>query len=230
MRIALLASLLAMAAPLGAAEPKLPDLDLSYDVEWKGMGLGIARITLRAEGGVDCYRYESLTRPIALVRMFYGSPHEASAFCVSGNRVVPKRFIFSNPKREDDSFTLEFDAAAGKVRDSRGQVRDIPANAQDRFGLQQAVRLWVLSHLDKRDETVEFSMVDDRRIKAYRFAVTGREQVDTPAGTFDTIVAERVDDPNKTIKFWLASERDYMPVQFEQARKGSTELRMSLRK
>lgn len=229
MRIALLAFLLGIAAPLGA-EPKLPDLDLSYDVEWKGMGLGTARITLKPDGGADCYRYESLTRPIGLVRMFYGSPHESSEFCVSGNRVVPKRFTFSNPKREDDSFTLEFDAAAGKVRDSRGQVRNIPVDAQDRFGLQQAVRLWVLSHLDKRDETVEFSMVDDRRIRAYRFALTGSEQVDTPAGKFDTIVVQRVDDPNKTIKFWLASERAYMPVQVEQIRKGSTELRMSLRK
>jgi len=228
-RAVVLFLLLAATAATGA-EPKLPELNLRYAAQWKGFGLGDIVITLKPQGG-DCYRYESLSEPVGLVRMFYGKPRETSDFCLSGGRVVPKRFVFSNPKRANDSFTLEFDAAAGKVRDGRGAVRDIPANAQDRFALQQAVRLWVLEHLQAAvsADTVEFSMVDDRRIKAYRFAIMGREQIEVPAGRFEALRVERVDSASRSSKFWLAPARDYMPVMVEATKDGTTELRMVLR-
>jgi hypothetical protein len=231
MRLAVLALAVLFAAPLRAEEPKLPELKLTYAVTWKGLGLGSATVVLKPKGEADCYRYESLTEPIGLVRMFYGKPHETSDFCVSGGRVVPRRFEFTNPKDDGASFTLEFDAKAGKVRDGKGKERDIPANAQDRFGLQQAVRLWVLEHLksEPRAEKAEFASVDDTRVRPYTFAITGREKVETPAGTFETILVQRIDNPNRTSKFWLAPEREYMPVKVEQFRNGSSELRMVLR-
>lgn len=236
MRHALLAVLLAITVPRAfaqapvSAEPKLPELNLTYAVSWKGIGLGDATITLKATGS-DCYQYDSLTRPIGLVRMFYGSPHETSDFCVSGGRIMPRRFVFANPKDDDGGFTLEFDAKAGKVRDGKGTVRDIPANAQDRFAIQQAVRLWVLAHLqsEPRAETVEFASVDNSKIRIYRFAITGRESIEVPAGRFDTVLVQRIDNPERTSKFWLAPEHDYMPVKVEQFRRGSSELRMVLR-
>lgn len=225
---ALLGGAAAQAAP--AAEPKLPELNLKYGVTWRGMGLGNAIITLKPRGGDDCYRYESLTEPSALVRMFYGKPHEISDFCVKGGKVVPQRFEFKSPK-DGESFTLEFDAAAGKVRD-HDEERDLPPNAQDRFGIQQAMRLWVLEHLKSEPgaDTAEFAMVDDRRIRHYRFAITGRETVEVPAGRFDdAVLVQRIDDKKKSTKFWLAPSRDYMPVKVEQVKQGTVELRMVLR-
>lgn len=231
MRMGGLLLLLLAATAARAAEPKLPELNLTYAASWKGMGLGDIVITLRPEGGDDCYRYESRTEPIGLVRMFYGKPRETSDFCVSSGRVAPRRFSFTNPKNKEGSFTLEFDTAAGKVRDGRGTVRDIPANAQDRFAMQQAVRLWALAQLQAEPgaETVEFTMVDDRRIKAYRFAVAGREQIEVPAGRFNALRVERVGNSSRRTRFWLATERDYMPVMVEQTKNGSTELRMLLK-
>lgn len=218
-------------AAVQAAEPKLPELNLKYAVTWRGMALGNAIITLRPHEGDDCYRYESLTEPSGLVRMFYGKPREISDFCVKGGRVVPRRFEFVSPKSAE-SFTLEFDVARGKVKIGKEQEREIPANAQDRFAMQQAVRLWVLDHLDSEPgaETYDIAMVDDRRVKKYRFAITGRETVEVPAGKFEkAVLVQRVDDKRKTTKFWLAPSRDHMPVKVEQVRQGSVELRMVLR-
>jgi hypothetical protein len=215
-----------------AAEPKLPELHLTYGVTWRGMGLGSAVITLAPHGAADCYRYETVSEPAGLVRMFVGKPRETSEFCVRGGKVVPQRFAFVNPKDKDESFTLEFVHTAGKVRGGPKGVRDLPNNAQDRFGLQQAVRLWVLENLKSEPgaQTVEFAMVDDRRIKEYRFAITGRETVTVPAGRFEeAVLVQRIDDPKKTIKFWLAPARDYMPVKVEQVKGGTVELRMVLR-
>jgi hypothetical protein len=231
-RRALAVALLAAASAGQAAEPQLPQLNLRYAAAWKGISLGDVLISLKPDGGPDCYRYQSVSEPIGMVRMFYGTPHETSQFCLSGGRVVPRRFSFINNKDEASSFSLEFDVAAGTVRDGRGDVRKIPSNAQDRFGLQHAVRLWVLGQLAKKevsDETVDFAMVDDRRIKTYRFAITGREEVETPAGRFETVLVQRVDDPNKSSKFWLAPSRDYMPVKVEQIKRGSSDLKMVLK-
>ena len=232
-RAAMAGALLALLAIglAAAAEPKLPELKLKYGVTWRGMGLGSATITLTPHGGADCYRYESLSEPVGLVRMFYGKPRETSEFCVRDGRLVPQRFEFDHPSG-DDSFTLEFDVAGGKVRGDDSKVREIPPNAQDRFGIQQAVRLWVLEHL--RDEpgaqVAEFAMVDDRKVRKYRFAITGRETVEVPAGRFEAaVVVQRVDDKKKTTKFWLAPARDYMPVKVEQVRQGTVDLRMVLR-
>lgn len=225
---AMLAGLL-LAAAASAAEPKLPELNLTYAAAWNGIRLGEIVVTLRPEGGEDCYRYESASNPVGVVKMFYGKPRETSEFCVRGGKVVPRRFVY---ERGDDGFTLEFDAAAGKVRDGQGRERDIPPNAQDRFGLQQAVRLWVLENQDRPNPaaSAEFALVDDERIRVYRFAVTGRERVELPAGAFDTVKVERVDNPNRISRYWIAPEVGWMPVKVESGKNGQVQLRMELRR
>lgn len=230
MRISLLLLLSTVLAAANAAEPKLPELRLAYATTWNGISLGDVIVSLKPGESADCYRYESQSDPVGMVRMFYGKPREISEFCVRNGRVVPQRFSFVNPKNDGENFTLEFDMAAGKVRGGAGEPRDVPAIAQDRFGLQQAVRLWVIEHARKNDkETVEFAMVDDRRIRTYRFAITAYEEIEVPAGRFETVLVQRVDDPKKTSKFWLAPARDYMPVKVEQIKNGDTGLRMLLR-
>jgi hypothetical protein len=221
--------LLCIYLPVQASEPRLPELRMAYATTWNGIKLGEVIVSLKPGEGADCYHYESQSNPVGMVRMFYGKPREVSEFCIRKGRVVPQRFSFVNPADEADNFTLNFDLAAGKVMGGVGE-RDIPANAQDRFGLQQAVRLWVIQHAGKNDkETVEFAMVDDDRIKTYRFAITAYEEVEVPAGKFETVLVQRVDDPRKTSKFWLAPSRDYMPVKVEQVKSGDSELRMVLK-
>jgi len=221
------AALLLAAVALGAAhaaEPKLPELKVAYAISWNGMSLGNASITLKPGDRPDCYRYESVSDPVGIVKMFYGQPRETSEFCVRGGRVVPKRFSYDN---RGDSFTLTFEP--GRVRDGKGGVREIPANAQDRFGIQQAVRLWVVARAFKKDPgTVDFTMVDDERIKTYRFAITAYEDIETPAGRFETVLVQRVDNPRRSSKFWLAPSRDFMPVKVEQHKDGDSDLRMVL--
>ena len=218
--------LMLLAGPALAAEPKLPELSLAYAAAWNGITLGDIVVTLKPEGAADCYRYESSSNPVGLVRMFYGKPRETSEFCIAGGKVVPKHFAY---ERGDDSFTLDFDL--GKVKDGRGNVRDIPANAQDRFGLQQAVRLWVLERERSQNPgSVEFAMVDDEHVRTYRFAITGRERVELPAGAFETVKVERVDNPNRISRFWIAPEVGWMPVKVETGKNGKVQLRMELRK
>ena len=229
MRLVLAGVLLALAGSAAAAEPKLPELRLRYAAHWNGITLGDITVTLAPSSGQpDCYRYESHADPVGMVRMFYGKPRERSEFCVAGGKVVPKRFEY---ERGNDSFALDFDAAAGKVRDDKGREREVPPNAQDRFGLQQAVRLWVVANQKKGPgASVEFALVDDERVRVYRFAITGRERIELPAGAFDTVKVERVDNPNRISRYWIAPEVDWMPVKVESGKNGQIQLRMERRK
>ena len=225
--------LLAQPGALHAATPVLTPYVAVYSVAWGGTALGEATVTLAPQIDKDCYRYESQTRPLAPVRWFYGSPRETSLFCLQDRSVRARHFEYHNDKREKDNFTLDFDRSGRRVKTLKGgelSQRELEVVGYDRFVIQQAVRLWAMAHAGEADpEPVEMLMVDDDRIATYRFAVTGRETVDTPAGRFDTVKVERVDNPNKTLRSWLAPEREYMPVKIERIEDGKVKLRMLLK-
>ncbi|HUP91161.1 MAG TPA: DUF3108 domain-containing protein [Solimonas sp.] len=230
--LAALASALLLLGPAARAETVFEQRSDVYDIEWSGISLGQGEIALTRAG--NCYRYESKTHPMALVRWTYGSPREVSEFCVDADgQIRPKHFEYVNDKRAKDNFTLDFDLAARQVKAIKGgnvTIRELPEQAYDRFLLQQAVRQWVMRHAQEESPApVEFTMVDDDRMKVYRFAITAREKVRTNAGTFDTIRVERVDNPDKSLRLWLAPARAYAPVKIEHVEKGEVKLRMSVR-
>lgn len=227
--------LLAMApawAAVDAAEHLKPRRD-RYQVEWSGISLGEGTISLAVEPD-GCYRYTSTTDPIALVRWTYGSPREVSMFCLRDGQVVAEHFEYINEKREDESFRLDFDWGDDEVKALKGgvmTVRKLPEPAYDRFVIREAVRLWVIRHAaGEAPAQAEFTMVDDDRMKTYRFEIGGTENVQTPAGTFEALRVNRIDDPKRPFHYWLAPSRDYLPVKLEHLKKGKVELRMTLLK
>lgn len=200
-----------------------------YDVQWSGISLGEGTIAL-AEEADGCYRFESTTDPIAIVRWTYGSPREQSRFCVRDGRIVPQTFEYVNDKRDKDNFRLDFDWADREVRMlKRGEisVRELPEQgAYDRFVIREVVRLWVLRHVaGEAEPQASFTMVDDDRIKTYHFAIGERETVDTPTGKVEALRVDRIDD-RRPHRYWLDPQRGFLPVKIEQLKDGDIELRM----
>lgn len=223
-------SLFAMLPALASAAQALSPMSLRYDVAWGSVPLGEGQLTLSTTSE-DCYRYELRTEPIGLIAWTYGAPSEVSEFCVRGQRLVPSRMSFTNPKRKKDGFTLDFDFAKGQVLGGRNGPLAIEAGTVDRLSVQQAGRLWVKANAGKADPgRVVLTVADHKRVKAYTFAIGGRGQVETPAGRFDAIRFERIDDPKTTLRFWLAPELDYMPVKVENLEDGDPKLNLTLRK
>lgn len=200
-----------------------------YRVQWSGISLGEGTIALYEEAD-GCYRFESTTDPVALVRWTYGSPREQSRFCVRDGRIVPQTFEYVNDKREKDNFRLDFDWADREVRMLRHgemSVRELPeGEAYDRFVIREAVRLWVLRHAaGDAEPQASFTMVDDDRIKTYHFAIGEQETVDTPSGEVEALRVDRIDD-RRPHRYWLDPQRGYLPVKIEQLKDGDVELRM----
>ncbi|MES2682431.1 MAG: DUF3108 domain-containing protein [Pseudomonadota bacterium] len=220
----------ALCALLPAQAASLTPTKLSYDVAWSGTPLGTGTLTLTAEAG-DCYRYELATNPIGVVRWIYGSPKESSQFCVRDGLVVPSAMSFSNPKRPKDGFALSFDFVKGKVLGGRNGALDIKPGTLDRLSVQQAARLWVKTHVnDAKPGTLVTPVADHKRIKTYTFAIKGKGMVDTPAGRFEAIQFERIDDPKTTLRFWLAPSKDYMPVKVQNIEDGEDKVSLTLKK
>jgi hypothetical protein len=220
----------AASAPSAAAvADMLKAARLSFDVDWNGIPLGTASINLVPEGK-GCYRYESKTDPVGPVRWLYGSPYEVSEFCVKDGVIRPNHYKYSIDKRAKDGFTLDFDWTAKKVtavKEGKTTVRDLPDIAYDRFGLQQAIRLWVISLPDttKRSEA-EFVSVDNKDINHYRFAVLGHEKVETSVGTIDAIRIDRIDSKTRSTHSWVAPSRDFQVIKLESVNRGDVELKM----
>ncbi|MDP3858167.1 MAG: DUF3108 domain-containing protein [Stagnimonas sp.] len=227
----LLALLLLAPTLAPAAAPTLSPMSLSYDVAWGSVPLGEGSLTLSAEGGEGCFRYELRTDPIGIIAWTYGAPRETSQFCVADGRVVPSRMQFQNPKRGKDSFVLDYDWQQGRVLGGRNGPLVIEPGTVDRLSVQQAGRLWVKAHVGERDPgRLVLAVADHKRVKAYTFTIAGRGTVKTEAGSFEAVRFERIDDPKTTLRFWLAPELDYMPVKVEHIEDGEAKLNLSLRR
>lgn len=219
------------AATATAATLPMAPRSNQYEIEWNGISLGEGTISLTP---VDdgCYDYVSTTDPIALVRWTYGSPREQSRFCVVDGQVVAQQFEYSIAKRSKDGFRLDFDWTNQRVRTLKGGViseREVPKPSYDRFVIREAVRLWVIrQQAGEAPAEAEFTMVDDDRIKTYRFAVIGPETIETPADRIETIRVDRTDSAKRPSHYWMAPSLDYVPVKIEQLKNGKVELRMLL--
>lgn len=227
----LLAALALVLPMLASAADTLKARSDRYQVQWGSVSLGAGTIKLTPLGN-DCYRYESITEPVALVRWTYGAPRETSEFCLVDGEVRTQRFAYHNEKRSKENFTLDFDWKKRVVRVLRNgdlSLREFEGVVYDRFVIREAARLWARQHAgDKTRAEADFTMVEDDRVRTYRFAITGKETVETPAGRFETLLVERIDNPRKSYRYWLAPAREYLPVKIEHLKDGKAELRMQL--
>jgi hypothetical protein len=65
-----------------------------------------------------------------------------------------------------------------------------------------------------QSDELRVNLTDGRRISDYRYAVLGRQQLETEIGTLDTMHVKRVQeaDDERAFEVWLAVDRHYAPV------------------
>ncbi|MCC2655821.1 MAG: hypothetical protein K0Q76_929 [Panacagrimonas sp.] len=194
------------------------------------MTLGEARFTLGRQQDPNCWRYEYHAKPSGLARLFIGDVSERSDFCMADGKVLSQSFDFKRADKAKDDFSLRFDWQDGVVRSSAGEMRPLETGMVDRLAMQIAVQTWVIDRKGQPGpETFSVTKVEDERVKTYTFRITGRESVTTPAGTFDTVRVERVNDKKKSTVFWLAPSRGYAAVRVQQTKDGDEQIKMVLK-
>lgn len=195
----------------------LPSFRDDFSVKWNGISVGSMEVSMRPQAGEpNCYVDRATTDPNFIAKAIYGAPRQTSVFCVVDGAIRVRSYHYTVPGDADKSYSLTFDWHNNTVTDSHGKVRRVPDGTVDSLALQQAARLWLIAHAGDADPPeAKFTLIDDKHLTHYRFKLAGRDTIDTPAGRFDAWLMERVDNPGKVGKYWLAPQRDYLPVASE---------------
>lgn len=221
---------LLLGLPLAAPAASLAPSDATYVLSRGMLTLGEGRIRLTPRGAAGCWRYEYTAQPSGLARLFIGEVSERSDFCMVAGELLSQQFEFKRADKHDDDFSLNFNWKDRVVRSSVGEMRPLEAGMVDRLAMQVAVQNWVIDRGGKPgvDEFV-VTNIDKKKLRTYRFRITGTETIQAPAGRFDTVRVERVDDPKKATRFWLAPSRGYLAVRVEQIKGDSEQFKMLLK-
>jgi len=202
----------------------LPDFSASYDLRLGSLRIGTSTISL--ENGADgSYRYESRSTPTPLVSwLLKDKLHEISIGKLADNGVRPDKYHYdrsggSKERKADLSFDWQEMTVSNHVEDSRWKM-DIPAGTLDKLVSQLAMMLALRA--GKTDIT--FNIADGGKLKEYRFRVVGKETLELPAGTFETIKVVKVRKNKKRETFvWCAPALNYLPVRIWQREKDDSE-------
>lgn len=207
-----------------------------FEVKRGKLGLGTTAFSLAAapsEQGADCYVYSGRANPNALVRIFIGDVNDESRFCIDDGSLRPSRFSHQMQDDAEDSYTLAFDWSAQQVtyRSEAGKHKTmpLPEQALDPLSIQIAARRWVAAAPDPDTlGEADFTLVDEDEIKTYTLRAGDGGRIKTPAGRYDTLLVERVDDKKRHLRFWLARDADWIPVRVEHQKGDGGIFRMSL--
>lgn len=193
----------------------LRPFEATYQLSIKSVSQGESRVALKASGE-DTYLYDNYTYPTLIASWFRNETiREESRFRIHTGQLVPLAYEY---RREQDNksrlVTLEFDWKAGKVVNSIAGDRwtmPVPEGALDKM----LVNLALMLDLQQGKKTIEYPIADGGILKTYRFEITGEERVETPAGSFDTVLVKRSREDQKPTYLWCAPELAYLPVRIE---------------
>lgn len=220
MRALLAAAMLCVAsAPALAAD--LTPFKASYAFRYHGMSAGGGELRLQKlpDGR---WSYESLIRARALLLVRINR-QSTSVFRIVDDRVVPEQFTSDEHDQQ-----IDFDWAAGRVTGTVGRKKvDLPTQP----GLldPQSVQVALMQELLSGRMPARFVLVDEDRIKDYRYAVEGSEVMESALGQHRVdIFSSRRPNSNKATYFWCAPDLGYIPLKVERRNGRDVEWSMTL--
>lgn len=207
----------------------LPDFSASYELRLGSLRIGSSTISLE-NGADESYVYESRSSPTKLVSwLFKDKLHEISRGKLDEAGVRPDQYLYSRSggsreRKEELSFDWQAMRVSNHVEDSRWEM-EMPAGTLDKLASQLAMML----ALRDGETDISFNIADDGELKEYRFRVVGKETLELPAGTFDTVKITKVRENKKRETYiWCAPALDYLPVRIWQREKDDTEYQSDL--
>jgi hypothetical protein len=216
---AVLAVLALASGGAGASEAgsdgELKPFTASYTITWHGLSAGDSTVQLeRLEDGR--WSYTSQTSAHGLFRLAMPAHLTSrSVFRIKGDQIIPETFTADDGGGNAKDQDIVFDWAAGRVR-GVAERRKVDLPTQPGLLDTLSVQVALMRGLFAGDVPAKFVLVDKDRIKDYDYAWQGHEQVQTDAGTYETVIytSRRPGSGNATW-FWCAPELGYLPLKVE---------------
>lgn len=142
--------------------------------------------------------------------------HEVSRFDWHNCRVTPHEYLheFSGLGLDRGS-AITFDQARNIAIETRGGKRqEIPLTANITDGLNMA--MLARCRLREGNKNFVLPVIYRGERKELQFAVLGLERLETPAGTFDSVLVERhYPNGGRRTRVWVAPTLDWFMIRFE---------------
>jgi len=199
------------------ASSLVPPFDATYAMRM-GVARGETRMSMREDGN-GVFLFESEIEPKGFVKVFArGKVTETSHFVYDDAGVRPIDYVRLDTFK-DKNTNIQFDWDTGIVTSTyKDETREetLAPGILDRQLLLFAFMHDLVNDIDRMSYTV----VDRKgRLKTYAVARLGEEEIDTPAGRFQTIKFEhRTPDSTRITTLWCAPDLHFLPARIEQRR------------
>lgn len=154
---------------------------------------------------------------------------ETSHFYWLDSGAVPVSYAFeqSGLRRRQENIRFDWDTRrATVVRDDQETVTDIHDGLLDNlsFTAQMSSQLHARADLLAPGTTLDYQILDGTEPETQQYRVAARETVDTLAGPLDTVLIERIREPDsdRSTRIWLAVDHEFVLARLEQIEDGDT--------
>ncbi len=206
----------------------VPAFHGEYRVLRNGDPIGKATLTLRRTGDHE-WEFSSHTRGTSgLARLLGVNVSETSTFRWQDGRLHDLHYRYSQDaaiKSKSREIDFDWNQHRAELRDGN-KSRDIalPPDAIDRSLVTVAL---MASLRTSRTSVLEYPVVHSNAVLTERYADSGRELLNLPAGRIETVRIERDHGKRRTIS-WFAPKLGWMPVQIRQVQKSGKTITMQL--
>lgn len=205
-----LVALIAVLCALPASPATIPNrVEIKYSVSLGPMKIGEGLAVFEHDGKTYSIVSESKTAGLAAV-LYPLNIHNEAKGSVNADGLRPVSFVEMRNGRFKRSAT--FDWSANQVQLTNGDVKQtvpLPPNTWDTTSFA-----WNFAFVQPEGKDLKLHLTDGRRITEYRYAILGREKLETPLGAMDTLHVKKVQEQGdkRAFEVWLAIEHHYMPV------------------
>ena len=197
-------------APLVEAAPPLNRLPRRITLEYRARyGLASGKQTLVWINEGDRYTITSVVSARGLANLvFSGQLVQTSRGRMTPQGLQPEEFWDQRGSKRSQS-RFDYDAHTIHTDSNKGpRTSPLPA------GLQDAQSLLFQIALTAPPATVtENAVFNGKKVRSYRYRVTGQETLDTPLGSLRTLhLVRQADSDAERFEIWLAVDHAYLPV------------------
>jgi hypothetical protein len=204
---------------VASAQPVEP-FSVTYNVEWKGMTAGTAKVEVTNQpDGTYKYRSSNLARGVFRVA-FPDAITQTSTFKVADDGTIQPLTYLSDDgsKKTDKDVSLTFDWNAKRAR---GTAENKPVDTELKPGTQDAltVQIQLMRELAAGRSPTTFWLIDKNEAKEYQYSRERTETIDTALGKVETVVyRSQRKGSDRYMLFWLSPNHMYLPVKAERHR------------
>ncbi len=186
------------------------DMNLTYELSYKGFSVGETKESFKRSG--DNYKLESVSQARGIWSNFFKEKISFfSSGTVAASGLRPTRFEQRRSKNPGKNRVALFDWSANSIEmqfDEKKEKVDLKPGSQDALSI-----IYQFMFAPLKEGTSKIFMTNGKQLEAYEFRKVEEINIDTPAGSFDTIHVARVSQPGETrTDVWLAKDKNFIPV------------------